>query len=73
VLPYVHGRGTRITSLRRLELKPRYFTSGSAATLADVLDRFRPDEPERQHEGGRSRQALDEPTRRALLAFLALL
>jgi hypothetical protein len=73
VLPYVHERGTRVTSLRRLSLKPRYFTNGSAPTLADVLLRFRAQESLHQHEGGSHAAALDEATRRALLAFLELL
>ncbi len=73
VLPYVHERGTRITSLRRLALKPRYFTKGSAATLTDVLTEFR------TVEGGLHRApegtpgALTQRERQALLAFLRLL
>jgi cytochrome c peroxidase len=64
----VHEEGTRITSLRRLALKPRYFTNGSAATLEDVLARF----AEGEHDGAR-RASLSAETRRALLAFLRLL
>lgn len=75
ILPYVHERGTRISSLRRLALKPRYFTNGSAATLSDVLARFRYDDAQELHEAppDTSLSALDEPTQRALLAFLRLL
>jgi hypothetical protein len=77
ILPYVHEHGTRITSLRRLALKPRYFTNGSAPDLANVLERFR--------EGGAGERALHDATsttgladlprttRPALLAFLQLL
>jgi cytochrome c peroxidase len=77
ILPYVHERGTRITSLRRLSLKPRYFTNGSAASLDDVLERFRFDAARSVHEAspdaapGLTR--LDEPARGALLSFLRLL
>lgn len=76
ILPYVHERGTRITSLRRLALKPRYFTSGSAATLRDVLGRFRFGASGALHEAAPAAlgfTALDEPDQRALLAFLQLL
>jgi len=75
VLPYVHERGTRVTSLRRLATKPRYFTNGSAPDLASVLERFR-DGPEgalHDANGGAPGQALAGPARRALLAFLRLL
>lgn len=71
VLPYVHEQGTRITSLRRLACKPRYFTNGSAATLEDVLTRFRPGLHETLEH--RELEALSEDERRALLAFLVLL
>ena len=76
ILPYVHERGTRITSLRRLALKPRYFTNGSAATLGDVLTRFRFGNAGALHESPTAAaglSALDEPAQRALLAFLRLL
>ena len=70
VLPYVDERGTRITSLRRLSLKPRYFTNGSAGRLEDLLERFRGD----QHVASpQTPGALDPSERRALLAFLRLL
>jgi hypothetical protein len=71
VLPYVHERGTRIPSLRRLAGKHRYFTNGSAATLDDVLARFRPGLHDALEQGEIT--ALPEDERRALLAFLALL
>jgi hypothetical protein len=75
VLPYVHERGTRITSLRRLALKPRYFTSGAAPSLSSVLERFRSTPDGALHEaptdvvGG----ALEVTEQKALLAFLRLL
>jgi len=76
ILPYVHERGTRITSLRRLALKPRYFTNGSAPTLRDLLSRFRFGGASALHEAPTTAEGLtplDEPQRRALLAFLRLL
>jgi hypothetical protein len=74
ILPYVHERGTRITSLRRLGLKPRYFTNGSAITLRDVLARFRFGSAGAFHDSPPAGlSALDEPAQRALLAFLRLL
>lgn len=72
VLPYVHERGTRITSLRRLALKPRYFTNGSAPDLASVLDRFRLSSDGARHAGGEG-QPLSARDRATLLAFLQLL
>jgi hypothetical protein len=79
LLPYVHERGTRIPSLRRVADKPRYFTSGEAPSLAAVLERF--SQGPSVHPGGRppgepaaaERPVLDAPTREALLAFLRLL
>lgn len=75
VVPYVHARGTRIPSLRRLALKPRYFTNGSAPDLANVLDRYResPDGPRHDADGTARGTPLPAETRRALLAFLQLL
>lgn len=75
VVPYVHERGTRIPSLRRLAAKPRYFTNGSAPDLANVLDRFR-DAPEgalHDAPGAARSPGLSAPSRHALLAFLRLL
>jgi hypothetical protein len=74
VLPYVHERGTRVTSLRRLAAKPRYFTNGSAPDLANVLERFREDPAGALHAApAEQTAALPLATRRALLAFLRLL
>ena len=36
VLPYVHEKGARVPSLRRLYKKHPYFTNGSASSLDDV-------------------------------------
>jgi len=76
VLPYVHERGTRIPSLRRLQRRPRYFTNGSSATLSDVLSRFRYTKESALHDVAPTDTQLaplDASTRAALLAFLALL
>ncbi len=75
ILPYVHERGTRITSLRRLPLKPRYFTNGSAADLTQVVARFRlgPGGGLHDAQGAADATSLPEPAQRALLAFLRLL
>jgi hypothetical protein len=74
ILPYVHAQGTRITSLRRLALKPRYFTNGSAPDLATVLERFRDTADGASHQAsGDASGALPDATQRALLAFLQLL
>ncbi|HKY39354.1 MAG TPA: hypothetical protein VJN18_25625 [Polyangiaceae bacterium] len=75
IVPYVHERGTRITSLRRLLLKPRYFTNGSAADLTQVLARFRFGPAGGLHEAQDAVDAspLPVPAQRQLLAFLRLL
>jgi hypothetical protein len=75
VLPYVHERGTRIPSLRRLALKPRYFTNGSSADLEGVLERFREGPAGALHAsvGEQPLVPLPAATQRALLAFLKLL
>jgi hypothetical protein len=39
--PYVHERGARVPSLRRLQTKWPYFTDGSARDLSTVLDAAR--------------------------------
>jgi hypothetical protein len=75
VWPYVHERGTRITSLRRLASKPRYFTNGSAPDLATVVERFRegPDGALHQAAADAGGAALTAEEQRALIAFLRLL
>lgn len=75
VVPYVHDEGARPTSLRRLDLKRRYFTHGAARSLADVLDRASFGPRGFTHDGPRppGAEALDDDERRVLLAFLRLL
>lgn len=75
VVPYVHALGTRIPSLRRLALKPRYFTNGSAPDLGNLLERFReaPDGPLHDATGSAALEPLPQQLRQALLAFLQLL
>lgn len=75
VLPYVHEQGTRVTSLRRLSLKPRYFTNGSAPDLTSVLARFRETSGGALHQAppDMAGSALPTEQQRALLSFLQLL
>jgi cytochrome c peroxidase len=75
ILPYVHERGTRVPSLRRLALKPRYFTNGSAPDLQAVLERFRRGPSGFRHDGAGASGlvGLSPQIRSALLAFLRLL
>ncbi len=75
VEPYVHPRGARVPSLRRLYKKRPYFTNGAASTLADVLSRARFQGAtgffhDRAPVGA---EALSPNESEALLAFLALL
>jgi hypothetical protein len=69
--PYVHERGARVPSLRRLYKKRPYFTNGSAPDLGSVLERARLGR-EFLHDGAEGAQ-LDEAARAALAAFLRLL
>jgi hypothetical protein len=85
ILPYVHQQGTRVPSLRRLALKPRYFTNGSAPSLEDVLERFRSPRRSTPLDTGAPRALHDAPpndadwaplpasTRAELLSFLRVL
>jgi hypothetical protein len=83
VLPYVHEKGARVPSLRRLYKKHPYFTNGSATSLEDVLVRARFLPNGFQHDsapndassvkGQGAETMLDVPVRDALLAFLKLL
>ena len=75
ILPYVHERGTRIPSLRRLALKPRYFTNGSAPDLRQVLERFAETPTGALHQlpPGMTATPLTAQAQTALLAFLRLL
>jgi hypothetical protein len=75
-LPYVHERGARVPSLRRLFKKRPYFTNGSAKTLGDLLDRIRLGGGELYHDRAPDSAALvplDAQEKSALLAFLELL
>jgi cytochrome c peroxidase len=78
VTPYVHERGARVPSLRRLYKKRPYFTNGSAKSLADVLlmARFKGEDFWFYHAGAPEDAALSALTaeeREALLGFLDLL
>ena len=84
ILPYVHEKGARVPSLRRLYKKRPYFTNGSAGSLEDVLLRARFLPTGFQHDlpmtDGGSADALDDAetmldvsTRDALRTFLTLL
>lgn len=73
ITPYVHDRGARVPSLRRLHKKRPYFTNGSAADLDVVLERITTDDGELQHRPGRAQAALSRPDRDALRAFLEIL
>lgn len=75
VEPYVHEKGARAPSLRRLYKKHPYFTNGSAKTLRDVLDRARIGGAF-FHDGappGARVEPLDAAEKDALAAFLELL
>jgi hypothetical protein len=86
ILPYVHEKGARVPSLRRLYKKHPYFTNGSADTLEDVLERARffpsgfqhaltkdANSPDAGVAFGAVEATLDVPARNALLSFLGLL
>ena len=74
VEPYVHERGARVPSLRRLARKRPYFTNGTAKTLTDVLERARFDGDGFWHASGPdAAKTLDASERASLLAFLRLL
>jgi hypothetical protein len=76
VLPYVHEKGARIPSLRRLFKKYPYFTNGTAKSLAAVLDRVRYGATAFFHDGvpqGATMQALTRREEDVLLEFLNLL
>jgi mono/diheme cytochrome c family protein len=76
VEPYVHDRGARVAPLRRLYKKWPYFTSGSARSLAEVLDRFASSPGATYHDGAPADPALVRLTtedKQALRAFLDLL
>jgi cytochrome c5 len=76
VLPYMHERGTRVPSLRRLYAKWPYFTNGSAKSVADVLSRARFDDTRFFHDSvpdSASLLALSAADVKSVAAFLELL
>jgi hypothetical protein len=74
VEPYVHPDGARVPALRRLYKKWPYFTSGTAKSLGDVLDRFAWRGDAGYHDGAPADAArLSEDDKAALLGFLDLL
>jgi hypothetical protein len=76
VEPYVNDRGARVAPLRRLYKKWPLFTSGSARSLGELLDRFAWTPDAAYHDGAPAGPALARLTaddRAALLAFLDLL
>lgn len=75
VVPYVHERGARVPSLRRLGKKRPYLTSGAAKDLADLLTRARwSSEGGFFHDGApEGASGLETREREALRAFLELL
>jgi hypothetical protein len=76
VEPYVNDRGARVAPLRRLYKKWPYFTSGSAGSLAELLDRFAWSPAAAYHDGAPAGAAVARLTaddKSALLAFLDLL
>jgi len=81
IVPYVHERGARVPSLRRLYKKRPYFTNGSAPDIDDVLARARFLPSGFWHEAPQTERspvpeagtALDDRSRSALRSFLDLL
>lgn len=75
VTPYVHERGARVPSLRRLYKKRPYLTSGAAKDLRGVLDRVGFAEGGGFFHDGAPEGAkrIDAREADALMAFLALL
>jgi Cytochrome c len=74
VEPYVHPDGARVPALRRLYKKWPYFTSGTARSLSDVLDRFAGSGDAGYHDAAPAAAArLGADDKAALLAFLDLL
>jgi hypothetical protein len=76
VEPYVNDRGARVAPLRRLYKKWPLFTSGSARSLGELLDRFAWGPDAAYHDGAPAGPAVARLTaedRAAVLAFLDLL
>jgi hypothetical protein len=72
IVPYVHERGARVPSLRRVYKKRPYFTNGSAPDIMSVLRRARFGGASFQHDAAVG-DALDEASARAIAAFIDLL
>ena len=73
ITPYVHEKGARVPSLRRLHKKRPYFTNGSAPDLDVVLERITTEDGELQHRQRATPTPLPRADRDALRAFLDLL
>jgi hypothetical protein len=76
VEPYVNDRGARVAPLRRLYKKWPLFTSGTARSLGELLDRFAWSPDAAYHDGvpaGAAVSRLTAEDRAAVLAFLDLL
>ncbi len=73
ITPYVHPRGARVPSLRRLYRKRPYFTNGSAPDLDAVLARITTTTDGPQHTAKAPERPLSGGERASLLAFLGLL
>jgi hypothetical protein len=74
VTPYVHERGARIVSLRRLYKKYPYFTNGSGRSIASVLDQARFDGQRFFHQDAPPQASgLSASDKASLAAFLDLL
>jgi hypothetical protein len=73
IAPYVHERGARVPSLRRLYKKRPYFTNGSAPDILTVLRRARFAADGFSHSENASGDGLDDDDVRDLAAFLDVL
>jgi hypothetical protein len=73
IVPYVHEQGARVPSLRRIYKKRPYFTNGTAPDVMSVLRSARWSGTTFSHAGGADGDRLDEPTARAIAAFVDLL
>ena len=73
ITPWVHEKGARVPSLRRLHKKRPYFTNGSGKDLEGVLGRITTHKDEPQHRPGPASAPLPHADRDALRAFLELL
>jgi hypothetical protein len=76
ILPYVHDKGARVPSLRRLYKKFPYFTNGTAKDLGEVIARARFKDGAFLHDPAPAEPdyaSLDPEAARSLKAFLELL